>query len=201
MVTFDLLCRYTDALVAPAVNLAAFDGRGLGYRGICSATSSGVRKRAPYSLSSCATCFRSAVEQVTALLERFRLCAGELMGRKASSNPAGVNRASTRSRGERITNACGLNLGINTHSPAFTLKAFVLHTRRTSLPGRKTVRPRVCAHAEEVQFRAPKLPRLKERPRWYPSFPRGQFRRASIHISFVVVPLIVEAPIIKRLDG
>ena len=46
--------------------------------------------------------------------------AGESMLRKASSNPAGINSARTRSRGERIRNACGLNLDA---FPRFYLEA------------------------------------------------------------------------------
>jgi hypothetical protein len=43
------------------------------------------------------------------------------MLRKASSNPPGVNRVSMRSRGERIINACGLNLGRKMHSPVLPI--------------------------------------------------------------------------------
>ena len=101
----------------------------------------GLGSCAPYSASSCTVCFKSSafsclipckalpasIEFVSGAVGSSRLWAGESMLRKASSNPAGLNRARTRSQGERITNACGLNLGRNTHSPASHLESFLSH--------------------------------------------------------------------------
>ena len=92
---------------------------------------------------------------------KFQTLGRHAPGAKTSSKPAGVNKARRRSRGERITNACGLNLGMNTHSPSFTLNASYIdvelsfqdveelvlarmHVRRRFGSGRQD-----CLHQEE----------------------------------------------------
>src|SRR5215471_17251895 len=111
-----------DAKLSLASHWPEFAGSDLGYKGSWYATSSGASIRTPLVLNRCTVCSKSAAEYVSTPLGGFRFWAGELMLRKASSTPEGANKMSSRSRGDRIMKACGLNRGRKIHSPVFPLK-------------------------------------------------------------------------------